>query len=84
VVVFVLFPVVIWTGLAMSPAIASVFPPVVTAFGGQQSARTIHFFISVLLLLFLLIHIAMVCLAGFRNQMQGMITGRVPTYIEKP
>jgi thiosulfate reductase cytochrome b subunit len=43
-VVFVLFPLVIWTGLAMSPAIASAFPAVVTVFGGQQSARTIHFF----------------------------------------
>jgi thiosulfate reductase cytochrome b subunit len=83
VVVFVLFPLVIWTGLAMSPAIASVFPPMVTAFGGQQSARTIHFFVSLLLLLFLLIHVAMVYLAGFRNQMRAIITGRAVTYLEK-
>jgi thiosulfate reductase cytochrome b subunit len=74
-VIFVLFPLVIWTGLAMSPAIASVSPAVVTALGGQQSARTIHFFVSVFLVLFLLIHIAMVCLAGFRNRMRAMITG---------
>jgi thiosulfate reductase cytochrome b subunit len=77
-VIFVLFPLVIWTGLAMSPAIASAFPAAVTAFGGQQSARTIHFFIAVLLLLFLLIHILMVCLAGFRTRMRAMITGRAP------
>ncbi len=82
-VVFVLFPLVIWTGLAMSPAIASAFPPVVTVFGGQQSARTIHFFVSVLLLLFFLVHIAMVYLAGFRNHMQAMITGRVARRVEK-
>jgi len=75
-VIFVLFPLVIWTGLAMSPAIASAFPVVVTALGGQQSARTIHFFVSVFLLFFLLVHIAMVCLAGFRNRMRAMITGR--------
>ena len=74
-VVFVLFPLVIWTGLAMSPAITSVFPVIVNVFGGQQSARTIHFFVSVALVLFLVIHIAMVCLAGFRNRMRAMVTG---------
>ncbi len=76
-VIFVLFPLVIWTGLAMSPAIASVLPAVVTALSGQQSARTLHFFVSVFLVLFLLVHIAMVYLAGFRNRMRAMITGRV-------
>jgi thiosulfate reductase cytochrome b subunit len=74
-VIFVLFPLVIWTGLAMSPAIASAVPATVTAFGGQQSARTIHFFVSVFLVLFLLVHIVMVCRAGFRNRMRAMITG---------
>lgn len=82
-VVFVLFPLVIWTGLAMSPAIASVFPPVVTAFGGQQSPRTIHFFVSMLLLFFLLFHVTMVYLAGFRVQMRAIITGRAITHMEK-
>jgi thiosulfate reductase cytochrome b subunit len=76
-VIFVLFPLVIWTGLAMSPAIASAFPFAVTAFGGQQSARTIHFFVSIALLLFVLVHIVMVCLSGFRSRMRAMITGRV-------
>jgi thiosulfate reductase cytochrome b subunit len=74
-VIFVLFPLVIWTGLAMSPAIVSAFPAVVTVFGGQQSARTIHFFVSVFLVLFLVVHIVMVCLAGFRDRMRAMITG---------
>jgi thiosulfate reductase cytochrome b subunit len=82
-VIFVLFPLVIWTGLAMSPAIASVFSAAVTLLGGQQSARTIHFFVSVLLLFFLLIHIVMVCLAGFRNRMRAMITGRATTHMER-
>ncbi|MFL6449598.1 MAG: cytochrome b/b6 domain-containing protein [Bryobacteraceae bacterium] len=75
-VIFVSFPLVIWTGLAMSPAIASVLPAAVTAFGGQQSARTIHFFVSVFLLLFLLVHMVMVYLAGFRKRMRAMITGQ--------
>jgi thiosulfate reductase cytochrome b subunit len=74
-VVFILFPLVIWTGLAMSPAIVSVFPLIVTVFGGQQSARTIHFFVSVALVLFLVVHIGMVCLAGFKNRTRAMITG---------
>ncbi|MEO8369087.1 MAG: cytochrome b/b6 domain-containing protein [Candidatus Solibacter sp.] len=74
-VIFVLFPLIVWTGLAMSPAIASAMPGVVTVFGGQQSARTIHFFVTVALVLFLLIHIAMVWLAGFRQRMRAMITG---------
>jgi thiosulfate reductase cytochrome b subunit len=75
-VIFVLFTLVIWTGLAMSPAIASVFPSAVSVLGGQQSARTIHFFVTVLLVLFLLVHITMICLAGFRSRMRAMITGR--------
>jgi thiosulfate reductase cytochrome b subunit len=81
-VVFVLFPLAIWTGLAMSPAIASVFPMAVTVFGGQQSARTIHFFVSVFLVAFLLVHIVMICLAGFRNRMRAMITGRAGAHKE--
>ncbi len=79
VVIFVLFPLVVWTGLAMSPAIASVFPGAVSVLGGQQSARTIHFFVSVFLLFFLLVHIVMICLAGFRKRMRAMITGHSDT-----
>jgi thiosulfate reductase cytochrome b subunit len=82
-VIFVLFPLVIWTGLAMSPAIASAIPAVVTVLGGQQSARTIHFFVSVFLVLFLLTHVVMVCLAGFRNRVRSMITGRPVTHMER-
>jgi thiosulfate reductase cytochrome b subunit len=46
-------------------------------FGGQQSARTLHFFASVALVLFVCVHIAMVLLAGFTNRVGAMITGRV-------
>ena len=75
-VIFLLFPLVVWTGLAMSPAIASAFPAVVTTLGGQQSARTIHFFVSIFLVVFLLVHVLMVCLTGFRSRMKAMIGGR--------
>ena len=76
-VIFVLFPLIIWTGLAMSPGFTSVLPAAVTVLGGRQSARTIHFFVSAILVLFLLVHVLMVCLAGFRNRVGAMITGRI-------
>jgi thiosulfate reductase cytochrome b subunit len=82
-VIFVLFPLVIWTGLAMSPAIASAIPAAVTTLGGQQTARTLHFFVSGFLLLFLLVHVLMVCLAGFRNRVRAMITGHPITRTER-
>jgi thiosulfate reductase cytochrome b subunit len=74
-VIFVLAPLMIWTGLAMSPAITSVVPGIVTIFGGQQSARTIHFFAADLLVAFLFVHIAMVWRAGFTSRVLAMITG---------
>jgi thiosulfate reductase cytochrome b subunit len=74
-VIFVQFPLVIWTGLAMSPAFVSAVPAAVTLLGGQQSARTIHFFVSLVLLLFVVIHIVMVFRAGFMSRMRAMITG---------
>jgi thiosulfate reductase cytochrome b subunit len=76
-VIFVLFPVIIWTGLAMSPGITSAIPAAVTVLGGQQSARTLHFFVSILLVVFLLVHVFMVYLAGFRKRTGAMITGRL-------
>jgi len=75
-VVFVLFPLMIWTGLAMSPAVTSVFPFLATALGGQQSARTIHFFVACALVLFLIVHVALVWQTGFKPRVRAMITGR--------
>jgi thiosulfate reductase cytochrome b subunit len=75
-VIFLVFPLIIVTGFAMSPAITSVVPEFVTIFGGHQTARTLHFFLGDLLLVFLLVHIAMVILAGFSSRMRAMITGR--------
>jgi thiosulfate reductase cytochrome b subunit len=75
-VIFVLFPLVIWTGLALSPAFNSAFPMAVDVLGGRQSARTLHFFVSGFLVIFLVVHVAMVYLSGFKSRMRGMITGR--------
>ena len=82
-VIFVLFPLVIWTGLAMSPSFVSAFPATVNVLGGQQSARTIHFFVSLFLVLFLLVHVLMIGLAGFWSRMRAMITGRAAHPMER-
>jgi len=74
-VIFVLFPLMIATGLAMSPAVSSVFPIFVQLFGGQQSSRTMHFFAAVTLVLFLVVHVVMVYRNGFRMRMRAMIFG---------
>jgi thiosulfate reductase cytochrome b subunit len=75
VVIFVCFPLMIWTGLAMAPSFTSAFPETVVLLGGRQSARTIHFLLSGVLLLFLLVHVTMVIISGFRSRMRAMITG---------
>src|SRR6266581_372748 len=75
-VVFALFPLMIWTGLAMSMGFTSAFPLTVRLLGGQQTARSLHFLVTILLVLFLLIHVLMVFVAGFRNRVRAMITGR--------
>jgi len=77
IVIFVLFPLVIWTGLALSPTFVSAVPAAVNLLGGRQSARTLHFFVSSSLLLFFLVHIAMIVLTGFKSRMRAMITGLV-------
>lgn len=77
-VIFVIFPGIIWTGLAMSFTVASVFPFLATVPGGHQSARTLHFVFVSLLVIFLIIHLAMLLLVGFLGHVQAMITGRVP------
>jgi thiosulfate reductase cytochrome b subunit len=75
-VVFILFPLVILTGLAMSSGWNAAVPWVVNSLGGRQSARTLHFFVSISLVLFLLIHVAMITLTGFASRMREMILGR--------
>ncbi|HEX4007194.1 MAG TPA: cytochrome b/b6 domain-containing protein [Acidobacteriaceae bacterium] len=75
-VVFVLMPLMVWTGLAMSLAFEGTFPWAVAALGGRQTARTLHFFLTGALVVFLVAHVTMVAVAGFRSRMRAMITGR--------
>ena len=77
-VVFVLLPAIIWTGLAMSFAVTSVVPMLATAVGGHQSVRTLHFVFVSLLVLFLIVHLVMLCLVGFWGHVRAMITGYIP------
>lgn len=76
-VLLVLLPLMILTGLAMSPGFNATAPWLPELFGGRQTARTIHFLVMVLLVAFFLVHIAMVVLAGPFNELRSMITGWV-------
>jgi thiosulfate reductase cytochrome b subunit len=75
-IVFVVTPLMVLTGLTMSPAVTATFPFLLSAFGGYQSARTIHFFLFVALLLFVLVHLVMVAASGFRRQIRAMTVGK--------
>jgi thiosulfate reductase cytochrome b subunit len=75
-VMAVLIPVVILTGLTMSPAMVAAWPWLIDLFGGRQSARSIHFIAAALLVGFVLVHLVMVLLAGPFNELRSMITGR--------
>ena len=83
-VIFVLFPLIIWTGLALSPAFNAAFPFAVNLLGGRQSARTLHFFVTWFLVLFLVIHVTMIFVAGFKSRTRAMITGRATLPPERP
>jgi thiosulfate reductase cytochrome b subunit len=80
-VVFLLLPVMVLSGLTMSPAVTAAVPGLFDLFGGRQSARTIHFLVANLLVLFVLVHVIEVLLAGVVNGMRSMITGR---YVIRP
>ena len=81
VVIFVLLPVMVLTGLTMSPAVTAAAPVLFDIFGGRQSARTIHFITANLLVLFVLVHVLQVLVSGAINRMRAMITGR---YVIRP
>jgi thiosulfate reductase cytochrome b subunit len=83
VVFFVLFPLIVLTGLTMSPGMDAAWPWLLDLFGGRQTARTIHFVTMSLLVLFFLVHIFMVFAAGPVNELRSMITGWYRTDPEK-
>ena len=75
VVIFVAAPLMVVTGLTMSPAVTAAFPFLLGLFGGYQSARTIHFVAFVALLLFVIVHLVMVVKSGLRRQIRAMTVG---------
>ena len=80
-VIFLVLPVMVLTGLTMSPAVTAAFPFLFDLFGGRQSARTIHFITANLLVIFVMVHIVEIILSGVFNLMRSMITGR---YVIRP
>jgi len=74
-VVLLLLPLVILSGLTMSPGLNAAFPFMLDFFGGRQSARTIHFLCATGIVLFVIVHVAMVLLSGVWNNLRSMITG---------
>ncbi len=74
-VIFVLIPLMVLSGLGMSPGVDAGWPWIVDLLGGRQSARSIHFITAMLLVLFITVHLLMVLLAGPFNEIRSMITG---------
>jgi thiosulfate reductase cytochrome b subunit len=83
-VVALLLPLMILTGMTMSPMLDAAFPWLLDLFGGRQSARSIHFITASLIVLFFLVHIVMVVLSGTWNNVRSMITGRYAIEVATP
>jgi thiosulfate reductase cytochrome b subunit len=75
-VAFVLLPLMVLTGLTMSPGLDSAFHVLLDVFGGRPSARSIHFICASLLVAFVVVHVVMVLVSGVWNNLRSMITGR--------
>lgn len=80
-VVLVLLPLMVLTGLSMSPRFNAAVPEVLTLFGGRQTARTLHFIVATALVAFALLHVGMVAASGPWNNMRAMVTGRYAIWI---
>ncbi len=75
VILFGVAPLIILTGLTMSPMIDTAFPWLLTIFGGRQGARTIHFLACFAFVGFIVIHVLQVIVTGFFNNIRSMVTG---------
>jgi len=75
-VIFVLLPLIILAGWAMSPWLNSLWAGWVDLFGGRQSARSVHFIAAWLLVGFVVVHVFEVIVSGLWNHLRSMITGR--------
>ena len=80
-ILFIVVPLLVLTGLTMSPGLDAAFPFLTDVLGGRQTARTIHFICAFIVVCFAIIHVVMVLLSGIWNNMRSMITG---WYVIKP
>ena len=76
IVLFILFPFMIISGFAQMPAFTAISPELIDLFGGRQTARTLHVVCSLLLVLFVVVHLVQMVVAGALNQLRGMIIGK--------
>lgn len=83
-VIFILLPTVVLTGLTMSPGMDAAWPWLLTLFAGRASARSIHFICAALLFSFIVVHLAMVVLAGPFNEIRSIVTGWYRLPADKP
>lgn len=82
-VILILLPLMLATGLTMSPAMDAAWPWLLDIFGGRQSARTIHFITASLIVGFVFVHVAMVLVSGLWNNLRSMVTGRYAIEVER-
>ncbi len=82
-VIFVILPLMVATGLTMSPGVDAAAPWLLNLFGGRPSARSIHFITANLIVLFVIVHVVEVFLAGVVNEVRSMITGRYAIRTER-
>ncbi|MEE2915890.1 MAG: cytochrome b/b6 domain-containing protein, partial [Pseudomonadota bacterium] len=75
-VIFILLPLVIATGLALSPGMNAIWPWLLDVLGGRQSARSLHFIAMAAIAGFLVVHLVLVILAGVGNELRSIVTGR--------
>ena len=80
-VALILLPLMLLTGLAMSPGMDAAFPILLDVLGGRQTARTIHFISASFIVIFVVVHLIMVLISGVWNNLRSMITGR---YVIEP
>lgn len=80
-VALILLPLMLLTGLAISPGMDAAFPVLLDVFGGRQTARTIHFVSATLIVIFVAVHVFIVLVSGVWNNLRSMITGR---YVIEP
>jgi thiosulfate reductase cytochrome b subunit len=76
IVLFVFAPLIVLTGLALSPGFDAMFHPITSMFGGRQFARLWHFVIMLMLIGFFIVHVSLVATQGVFNHIRSMITGR--------